>query len=161
MAAAVGLESQTQGRRGPRSRTWELEELERLKRKEVEASIEAGTLLDAWARLLIYVRPRGEPADERPFNLFRRMLDEMKPDPRPSLDDLKQAVKRQFYALALDEDRALAALPGLAPDMGQRRRGFDCARTVMTARGELTADQNERFRRVADVLGLNGVGGAH
>ena len=49
MAAVVGVEPRTQGRRGPGSRTWELEELERLKRKEAEASIEAGTLLDAWA----------------------------------------------------------------------------------------------------------------
>ncbi len=44
--------------------------------------------------------------------------------------------------------------------MGQRRRGFDAARTVMSARGELTPDQNERFRRVANVLGLDGVAGA-
>src|SRR3954451_10882025 len=34
MAAVVGLEPRTQGRRGPGSRTWEVEELERLKRKE-------------------------------------------------------------------------------------------------------------------------------
>ena len=60
------------------------------------------------------------------------MLEEMKPEPRPSLDDVKQAIKRQFYALALDEERALAALPALAPEMAQRRRGFDCARAVMT-----------------------------
>src|SRR6185312_6961730 len=159
VAAAVGVAPQTQGRRGPRSRTWALEELERLKRTEVEASIDHGTLLDAWARLLVYVRPRGEPADERPFNLVRRMVDEMRLDPPPSLDALKQAVKRQVYVLALDEERALAALPALAPDVGQRRRGFDAARTVMTARGELTPDQNERFRRVANVLGLDGVAG--
>jgi hypothetical protein len=160
MAAAVGVEPGTPGRHRPRSPTWALEELERLKRQEIEASIDQGSMLDAWARLLIYVRPRGEPADERPFNLVRRMVEEMQPDPRPTFGALKEAVKRQFYALALDEERALAALPGLAPDMGQRRRGFDAARKVMSARGELTPEQNERFRRVANVLGLDGVAGA-
>ena len=30
---------------------------------------------------------------------------------------MKQAIKRQFYALALDEERALAALPEAAPEM--------------------------------------------
>ena len=80
----------------------------------------------------------GEPADERPFNLFRRMIEEMAPESRPSLAALKAAIKRQAFALALDEERALAALPKLAPDMDQRRRGLDAARAVMSARGELT-----------------------
>lgn len=84
------------------------------------------------------------------------MIEEMQPDARPSLAALKAAIKRQVYALALDEERALAALPRLAPDMGNRRRGFDAARSIMSARGELTADQQERFRRVANVLGLDG-----
>ena len=88
------------------------------------------------------------------------MIEEMKPEGRPSLAALKAAIKRQAYALALDEERALAALPKLAPDMDNRRRGLDAARAVMRARGELTPEQNERFRRVAHVLGLNGVGGA-
>ena len=63
--------------------------------------------------------------------------------------------------LALDEERAIAALPKLAPDMRNRRRGFDAARSVMSARGELTADQEERFRRVANILGLDGAARGH
>jgi hypothetical protein len=87
------------------------------------------------------------------------MMDEMKPENRPTLAALKAAVKRQAYALALDEERALSALPKLAADMEQRRRGFNAARSVMRARGELTPEQNERFRRVARVLGLDAVTG--
>ena len=51
--------------------------------------------------------------------------------------------------LALDEERAIAALPKLAPDRRLLQRGFDAARTVMSARGELTPQQEERFRRAA------------
>jgi hypothetical protein len=39
--------------------------------------------------------------------------------------------------------------------MRHRRQGFDVARQVMKARGELTAHQEERFRRVASTLGLD------
>ena len=59
LAAAVGADADSLGRRGPQSATWEQDELKRLKRQEFEAGIEQGTLLDAWARLLIYVRPEG------------------------------------------------------------------------------------------------------
>jgi hypothetical protein len=154
LAAAVGVEPGSLGRRGPKAATWEQEELQRLKRKEIEAHMEEGTLLDAWARLLIYVRPEG-PADERPFNMVRRMIDELKPENVPSLAALKAAVKRQAFVLALDEERAIRALPKLAPEMRHRRQGYDVARQIMRARGELTPLQEERFRRVASILGLD------
>jgi hypothetical protein len=38
--------------------------------------------------------------------------------------------------------------------MAHRRRGFEAARTVIRARGELTPHQVERLRRVAGILGL-------
>ncbi len=155
LAAAVGVEPGTLGRRGPQSATWEQEELKRLKRQELEAHIEQGTLLDAWARLLIYVRPEGSAVDERPFNMVRRMIEELKPENVPSLAALKAAVKQQAFVLALDEERAIAALPKLAPEMRHRRQGFDVARQIMKARGELTPHQEERFRRVASILGLD------
>jgi pimeloyl-ACP methyl ester carboxylesterase len=155
LAAAVGVEAGSLGRRGPRAATWEQDELKRLKRKELESHIEEGTLLDAWARLLIYVRPEGSAVDERPFNMVRRMIEELKPESVPSLAALKAAVKQQAFVLALDEARAIAALPKLAPEMRHRRQGFDAARLVMKARGELTPYQEERFRRVASILGLD------
>ena len=155
LAAAVGADAESLGRRGPQSTTWEQDELKRLKRQEFEAGIEQGTLLDAWARLLIYVRPEGGAVDERPFNMVRRMIEELKPENVPSLAALKAAVKRQAFILALDEERAIAALPKLAPEMRHRRQGFDVARMVMKSRGELTPHQEERFRRVAGILGLD------
>jgi hypothetical protein len=155
LAAAVGADAQNLGRRGPQSTTWEQDELKRLKRQEFEAGVEQGTLLDAWARLVIYVRPEGVGVDERPFNMVRRMIEELKPENVPPLAALKAAVKRQAFILALDEERAIAALPKLAPEMRHRRQGFDVARMVMKSRGELTPHQEERFRRVAGILGLD------
>jgi pimeloyl-ACP methyl ester carboxylesterase len=155
LAAAVGIEPGTRSRRGARSATWEREELKRLKRKDVESWIESGTLADAWARLVLYVRPRGKAVDERPFNMVRRLIEETKPEHMPSIAVLKAAIKRQAFVLALDEERALAALPKLAPDRELRRRGYEAARKALGARGELAPDQVERLRRVAAVLGLD------
>jgi Protein of unknown function (DUF3141) len=163
LARAVGARGVTGARDGaPRSTTWEREELAGLKRKEVEAAIDEGTLVDAWARLLLYVRP-DDIADERPFNMVRRIIEELKPDNVPSLATLQAAIRRQALVLALDEERAIAALPKLAPERQQARRGIDIARAVLSARGELTARQNERLRRVASLLGVDGVppNGAH
>ena len=55
------------------------------------------------------------------------MIEELKPENVPSLAALKAAVKRQAFVLALDEERAIAALPKLAPEMRHRRQGFDVA----------------------------------
>jgi hypothetical protein len=79
----------------------------------------------------------------------------LKPENVPSLAALKAAVKCQAFVLALDEERAIAALPKLAPEMHHRRKGFEAARLVIRTRGELTPHQEERFRRVASILGLD------
>jgi len=155
LAAAVGIQPGSRSQRGARDVTWEREELKRLKLQEIESWIESGTLADAWARLVLYLRPEGKAVDVRPFNLVRRLIEETKPENVPSLAVLKAAVKRQAYVLALHEERAIAALPKLAPDMNLRRRGYEAARKVMRARGELTPHQVERLRRVATLLGLD------
>ena len=80
------------------------------------------------------------------------MLEETKPENIPSLAALKAALKRQAFVLALHEERAIAALPALAPDTKLRRRGYDAARKIIRARGEPTPRQVERLRRVAKIL---------
>jgi pimeloyl-ACP methyl ester carboxylesterase len=155
LAAAVGIDPAGASRRSARVSSWERDELARMKRKEADVHFEQGTPLDAWARLLLYVGREEGVADERPFNLMQRLIKEMKPANVPSLAALKSALRRQAFVLALDEERAMAALPKLAPDMEERRRGYDAARTVARARGEPTPYQEERFRRVAGLLGLD------
>jgi hypothetical protein len=155
LAAAVGIDPQAAGRRGARAASWEKDELRRMKRQEAEAHFEQGTPLDAWARLLLYVGREEKVADERPFNLLRQLIKQAKPENIPTLAAVKAAIKRQAFVLALDEERAIAALPRLVSDMDERRRGYQGARLVVSARGTPTPYQEERFRRVATVLGLD------
>ncbi|HOM14288.1 MAG TPA: TerB family tellurite resistance protein [Rubrivivax sp.] len=155
LAAAVGIDAQHAGRRGARAARWEHGELKRMKRKEADAQFEQGTPLDAWARLLLYVGREEKVVDERPYNLMQQLVQQMKPANAPTPAALKAAIKRQAFVLALDEQRAIAALPKLAPDMDERRRGCAAARSVIAARGEPTAYQEQRLRHVAGVLGLD------
>jgi hypothetical protein len=67
---------------------------------------------------------------------------------------LSAALKRQASVLAVDEERAIAALPKLVADQSLLRRGLEAARKVLGARGELTAGQSARFRKVAGLVGL-------
>jgi len=117
-----------------------------------ESHIEEGTALDGWVRIALYVAREQQVFDERPYNLARRMIDQRSPQARPSLDELKAAVKRQAFVLALDEERAVAALPKLLPEGQPRREALEGARLVAGAGGPLTEDQEERFRRVERVL---------
>jgi hypothetical protein len=153
LARAVGLRPGAPGRDGKQRRTWEHDELAQLKRREVEAAVETGTLLDAWARILLYLRA-DDIADERPFNMVRRLIDELQPANVPTLPALQEALKRQALVLALDEERAIAALPKLAPERALAQRGLEAARAVLSARGELNARQRARFQRLNGIFGL-------
>jgi hypothetical protein len=103
---------------------------------------------------LLYLRADGQVIDERPFNMVRRMIEELAPEHIPSLAVLQAALKRQAFVLAFDEERAMAALAKLAPDQAMLRKGFDAARAVLGARGELTPNQHERLQKAAILAGL-------
>jgi pimeloyl-ACP methyl ester carboxylesterase len=154
LAAGVGLNgAQHKGpRRGPQSPTWEHEELKRLKRLLAESHMEKGTALDGWVRIVLYATREARVFDERAYNLGRRMIDEVDPQARPSLAELKSTVKRQAFLLELDEERAVAALPKLLPELGQRRKALEGARLVASASGPLRADQENRFRRIEEAI---------
>jgi len=63
-------------------------------------------------------------------------------------------VKHQAFLLALDEERAVVALPRLLPDGQARREALEGA-LVAAAGGLLTEDRENRFRRIERALGLD------
>ena len=122
--------------------------------REVADSMEQGGFLEGWARIAAYVG-RGNAVDERPYRLLRRMILELPDDVRPSLAQVKQALKHQFLLLLYDKDRALATLPALLPDPDVRRRVFDAAYEMMAASGPMSDERKRRLARIAEVLGLD------
>jgi len=156
LAAAVGLDSATLGRRQvPKPETWEQEELRRLKRQAVDSQFEQGSLLDGWARMLLYARKEDKIVDERPYNLVRELIGALAPERRPTPAALKAAIKRQAFILALDEPRAVAGLPALVPQMQQRRDAMQALRQITSVRGKASAYQEERLGQLSTLFSLD------
>jgi hypothetical protein len=72
------------------------------------------------------------------------------------LSAFKALVREQFYLLLIDTEAALAAIPSMLPDDAElRRKAFDLIKQVMSARGPLSDEDNERMQRVAVAFGLD------
>lgn len=154
LAASVGLPGKIEQRKGPRPDDWLRGEFKRLMISEIEARTDHGTPLDALVRMLLYQGHESRVFDERPFRLIQQFMRQASAENRISLEELKQAFKRQSLVLLLNENKAIEALPELLPDNGQRQRVLELMRSIATARtGKLDASREERIRRIEKLLG--------
>jgi hypothetical protein len=120
---------------------------------ELKARLAEGGLLEAAVRSLVYVGLAGPGVDERAFNELRRIRAE---HAEMSLGEFKQLVREQFFALMLDLDGALAAIPKMLPDDADARLTIlEQIRQVVSAAEELTG---ERAKRMAQIEQLFKVG---
>ena len=123
---------------------------------ELKARISAGGLRAATVRGLIYAGMNRAAVDERGFELARRIRESHGDMP---IADFKALVREQFYILLIDQEAALTAIPSmLPPEMEAREKGYELIKQVMSARGELSADDNKRMSEVARLFGLEGGG---
>jgi hypothetical protein len=77
--------------------------------------------------------------------------------PAITLPQFKALVREQYFMLLIDEEGALAAIPGLLPqDAQERRKAFAFLREVLSAQGEIAGAVAERLKRVAALFGLEG-----
>ncbi len=130
------------------------EELAARRLHDAEAGIEQGTPLDAFMRILCYVADENASIEERPFNLMRQMAREHL-EQQPDIATVKATVKRQSFIVGLDAERAVAALPLLVPDSGQRHRIMMAIHRIVTVVGPLEGARLARYREVAHVLGTD------
>jgi hypothetical protein len=57
--------------------------------------------------------------------------------------------REQFFALLLDQDGALAAIPKMLPaDTDERAKAFTAIRQVISASGEITGERAERMAQI-------------
>jgi hypothetical protein len=89
--------------------------------RELKDGISEGGPREALIRALLYVRMPDGVVDERGFNLLRRVREEA--GSGLSLSAFKTLLREQFYALLLDERRAIEAIPAMLarePDLAAR-----------------------------------------
>jgi len=113
---------------------------------EIKARLAEGGLREAAVRSLVYVGLAGPGVDERAFNELRRIRAE---HTEMSLEDFKQVVREQFFALMLDVDGALAAIPQMLPDDADARSAMLAdIRQVASAAERLTGERARRMARI-------------
>src|SRR5208283_1008200 len=89
----------------------------------LEAGIEHGGLVEASVRALLYLA-LGQPhpgADERSFEVLRRIRADLAATRELSLAQFKEVVRRQYLLLRRAEQPAVAAIPRLLPADGAER----------------------------------------
>ena len=122
---------------------------------ELRREMTSGGLREALVRALLYVGMARNAVDERGFEAIRRMRKARQDHRQMTLAEFKALIRAQYYMLKIDEEAALAAIPGLLPDsMDERRAGFATLREVLGASGALGDAATERLGRVAALFGL-------
>ena len=113
---------------------------------ELKARLAEGGLREAAIRGLVYIGLAGPGVDERAFEVLRQMRDQHS---GLTLAEFKQVLREQFFALLLDRDGALAAIPQMLPaDASARAEALDKIRQVASASGEITGERAERLARI-------------
>ena len=156
LQALVGLGAPGVRARLPRARDEAHEALVARRIADIKARVNQGGELEALLRILIHVRSDEGGADERGFQVIRKLRQE-RPDARSlPLSQLREIIKEQVFLMQLDEDRALAALPTLLPTEPERRTALDIVRRILEAHGPLHPDELARLRQMEVRLGLEG-----
>jgi len=153
LQAAVGIDPA--GTRPPRkaAKSRLHGELLRKRVEEIKSRMPAGGSREAVVRALLYAGMGRASIDERGFETVRRIRRAHGDTP---LSQFKALVREQFYLLLIDTEAALATLPAMLPaDAATRRKAFDLIRQVMSARGALSAADEDRMLRLAAIFGVN------
>jgi hypothetical protein len=123
---------------------------------ELKARIAEGGLREAAIRSLVYIGMAGPGVDERAFEALRQMRAE---HGGLTLEEFKQMLREQFFALLLDRDEALAAIPKMLPtDAAIRAEVLGKIRRVVSAAGEVSSERAERLAQIETLFGEVGAG---
>jgi poly(3-hydroxyalkanoate) synthetase len=151
LQAALGIDpTSTQSlRKAPKSALHR--ELMNKRVAELKSRIATGGLREALIRGLLYAGMGRGAVDERGFEVLQRVRDKYA---NVSLAEFKAIVREQFYMLLLDPEGALSAIPSmLPPEPEVRQKALDLIKEVLSARGELSADDRDRLQRIGRLFG--------
>jgi pimeloyl-ACP methyl ester carboxylesterase len=154
LQAAVGIDPHSTRplRRAPKNPLHQ--ELLRDRIAELKSRIAVGGVREAVIRGLVYAGMGRARVDERGFEAVRRIRQKHGELPLPAF---KTLVRDQFNMLLIDRDAALAAIPAmLPPDADIRRKAFGLIKQVLTACGELSAEDQKRLGEIGRLFGVEG-----
>jgi pimeloyl-ACP methyl ester carboxylesterase len=151
LQAALGLRaSDDPPRRNPGQEPDHLALIARQK-EDLLAKMDKGGPREAVLRGLIYVRLPEAKADERGFEMIRRIRAEHH-EKRP-LSEFKEAFREQFFMILLDDRKALEAISTLLE--GHQDQGpelFDMIKKVATAGDPLGKEAEKRLKEIEELF---------
>ena len=124
---------------------------------EIKARVAEGGAREAALRSLVYVGMAGAGVDERAFNELHQIRAD---HGAVTLDEFKRMLREQFFALLLDRDAALAAIPKMLP-AGSSVRAEILGRIhrVVSAVGEPSGERAERLAQIEKLFGAGPAAG--
>jgi hypothetical protein len=129
------------------------QELLQTREAELKSRIPMGGLPEATIRSLLFAGMTRAAIDERGFEVVRRIR---RANGGMPLSTFKALVREQFYMLLVDSEAALAAIPSMLPtDPDIRIKAFNLIKEVLSARGDVTAADNERLDRLAKLFDVD------
>ena len=122
-------------------------------KRRLRGRIAEGNVLDAAARVLVYIGKAQHRLDKSTFDALRKLLLAY---PEVSPAEFKAAVREQWAILAVDERAAIEALPELLPaDATARRALSDQLQAIVAATGKLNAGGKRRLKEIMHLLGTD------
>lgn len=117
---------------------------------ELKARIAEGDWRAAGIRSLVYIGMEGPGVDERAFEALRNMR---AAHGGITLEEFKQLIREQFFALLLDRDEALAAIPKMLPaDATVLTEILGKIRQVVSAAGEPSPERLKRLIQIEQLF---------
>ena len=93
----------------------------------------------------------GPGVDERAFN---ELLEIRAANSGMKLEEFKRVVREQYFALLLDRDAAVAAIPAMLPeDPAVRAKVLDAIQRTVNASGKATGERAQRLAEVESICG--------
>ena len=120
---------------------------------ELKSHIADGGIHEAAVRSLIYINIDKPVIDERNFELFRQIRSKRNDI---TLAELKKLIREQFFAILLDRDTALAAIPTmlLPTNSDDRTKTLEAIIQITSATGELTSMQAECLAHIEKLFNV-------
>ena len=123
---------------------------------ELRSRMAAGGLREGIVRAMLYVGMARAAVDERAVESLRRLHAASDGAGKMTVAEFKTMVREQFFMLVIDQEAALAAIPGLLPKEPEaRRKAFGTLREVLSAAGEIRGEVADRLRQVAGLFGVD------
>ncbi len=120
---------------------------------ELRSRIADGGLREAVVRSLVYIGLGGPGADERSFAVLNKIWAEYAGD--MTLQQFKHLLREQFFALLLDQNGAISALPGMLPDDATaRKNAVERIRAVVNATGKPEGLRADRLKQIEQLFDM-------